>query len=413
MVLPAEEFGAVEKAGLERFEGFHAVLHHEHVFASLRAVGERADIGTDRHGNAGGELFAKLLGVEFEEFVFLGTEAGLEGMLGEIFGDDEGGNGENLFFLHEAHGFVAELIGVVDGSNAGLRGVKCAGFSGGVDGNAASGARGFLNGGSELRFGVLEGRGELAVLDGVGAGFVNFDEVGTFFGLLAKDSDEFVGGVGVIGVGENVLGGIEADGVFMAAENVDGVAADAQTGAGNLAAVDGVAHGGVGRACAFGAHVTFCGEAGHQIITSGERGHDGALRDGFLDGLQVLGAGMEEEMHVSVDETGEQRGITEVEDLRALRMLDGGSDFDDALTLHEDFAGRENFAGVDFEETRGVEHDGLRWRGLGEEREGGESGQCTKTEKAEQRWACDHGRNHIIRGVDARGAGDEGVFGNQ
>ena len=157
-VLPAEEFGAVQQPGLKRLERLHAVLHHKHVLASLCPVRERANIGADGERNSGSELSAKLLGVIFEEFVLFRTEAGLEGMLGEILGDGEGGDSENLFFLHEAHGFVAELIGVIDGSNAGLRGVECAGFASSVDSDAAARARGFLNGGRELRFGVLERR---------------------------------------------------------------------------------------------------------------------------------------------------------------------------------------------------------------------------------------------------------------
>lgn len=107
---------------------------------------------------------------------------------------------------------------------------------------------------------------------------------------------------------------------------------------------------------------------------------------------------MQEEVHVGVDEAGEERGVAEIEHLRALRVLDGSGNFDDAIALHEDFSRRKDFSGVDFEETRGVEHDGiLRRRGLGKERDGSERGKRKKTKKAEQRWACDHGRNHITR----------------
>jgi len=80
----------------------------------------------------------------------------------------------------------------------------------------------------------------------VGAGLVDLGEVGAFLVLLAHDLDDLLGGVGVIGVGEHVLGGVEADGVFMAAHDVDGVAADAHAGAEDEALVDGVADGGVG-----------------------------------------------------------------------------------------------------------------------------------------------------------------------
>jgi hypothetical protein len=49
---------------------------------------------------------------------------------------------------------------------------------------------------------------------------------------------------------------------------------------------------------------------------------DGALRHGFLHGLEVFGAGMKEEMDVSVDEAGKKRAIAEIDDFGASRMLD-------------------------------------------------------------------------------------------
>ena len=64
-------------------------------------------------------------------------------MIGKVFGDGERRDGEDLFFAHDAHGLVAELVGVVDGYDAGARGVERAGFAGGVDGDALAGARGF------------------------------------------------------------------------------------------------------------------------------------------------------------------------------------------------------------------------------------------------------------------------------
>ena len=126
--------------------------------------------------------------------------------------------------------------------------------------------------------GILVGRDELAVDGAVFAGFVNLDEVGAFLELFADDGDEFGNVVGVGGVGEHALLRIEADGVFVAAENIDGVAGNAQTRAGNEAVVDRVADGGVGGACAFGAHVAFGGEAAHQVVAGREGGDDDALR---------------------------------------------------------------------------------------------------------------------------------------
>ena len=64
-------------------------------------------------------------------------------------------------------------------------------------------------------------------------------------------------------------GGVVVDGILVAAEDADGVAADAQAGTGNDARVDGVADGGVGRAGAFGAHVALGGETGHEVGLGG------------------------------------------------------------------------------------------------------------------------------------------------
>ena len=133
---------------------------------------------------------------------------------------------------------------------------------------------------------------------------------------------EFVGIVGIVRVGQNVLLRVVADGVFVAAEDVDGVAADAQPRAGNAAFVNGIANGGIGRARAFGAHVALRGEAGHQVVARGQRSRDGALRHRFLHGLQIFRAGMQKQMDVGIDQPGKQRAIAQVDDFRAGRMLD-------------------------------------------------------------------------------------------
>jgi hypothetical protein len=84
------------------------------------------------------------------------------------------------------------------------------------------------------------------VTDGVRAGLVDFDEVRAFFELVADCGNQFGGVVGVGGVREHVLRRVVAIGVFVAAENVDGVAADAQARAWDQTLIDGVAHGGIG-----------------------------------------------------------------------------------------------------------------------------------------------------------------------
>ena len=158
-----------------------------------------------------------------------------------------------------------------------------------------------------------------------------------------------------------MLLGVVADRVFMAAEDVDGVAADAQARAGNQACVDGVADGSVGGAGAFGSHIAFGGEASHQIVTGGERRHHGALGHRFLNGLQVFGAGMEKEVYVRVDQAGQQRGVAEVDDFGAGRMLYRRADFYyNPVALNEDFSRLDEAAGFHVKHAGGVQTCGAR-----------------------------------------------------
>ncbi len=228
-----------------------------------------------------------------------------------------------------------------------------------MDGDAFANASGFFDGGAKFGFGVLKRSGEMAVTVRVWASFVHFDEVSAFFELLANDGNEFGGVVGVRGVGEDMLLRIVTIGVFVAAENVHGVATDAEARARDCAVIDSVANGGVGGASAFSAHVALGGEAGHEIVARSERGDNGALGDGLFNGLQIFGTGVKEKMNVNVNEAGEKRGVAEVEKFGALRMLYGGADFDDALVLDENFAGSEELAGFDVEEARRVKDDGM------------------------------------------------------
>ena len=128
-----------------------------------------------------------------------------------------------------------------------------------------------------------------------------------------------------------MLRGIEVVGIFVSAENVDGVAADAETRAGNQAVIDGVADGRVGGTGALGAHVTLGGEAGHQISLCRQRRQDGALRHRLLHGLQVFRAGVEEEMDVGVDQSGHESHIAEVDDLGSRGSADTGTHPGDAI----------------------------------------------------------------------------------
>ncbi len=136
-------------------------------------------------------------------------------------------------------------------------------------------------------------------------------------------------------------------------------------GPGISAAIDGVADGGVRGAGAFGAHVALGRKSGEEVVARGECGHDGPLRDGFLHGLQIFRAGMEEEMHVRVNQAGEKCRVAEVNHFRCGRPSDFRADFLYGISLDQDFAWGGDAAGFHVEEAGGMEHDGVRrWRGL-------------------------------------------------
>jgi hypothetical protein len=147
---------------------------------------------------------------------------------------------------YQPHGLFAEFGGMVDGGDAGLRGVEGAGIVLRVNGDHGAEAMRFSHGGGELRLSVLVGRVQTAVDDCVFAGLVDLGEVGALLVLLADHFDELLDGVGVVGIREQVLRRVEAVGIFVTAQNVDGVAADAHAGPKNEAMIDGVADGGVG-----------------------------------------------------------------------------------------------------------------------------------------------------------------------
>jgi hypothetical protein len=126
----------------------------------------------------------------------------------------------------------------------------------------------------------------------------------------------------------------------VAAEDVDGVAADAQAGPGEEALVDGVADGGVSGTGTFGSHVAFGGEAGHEIFARCQDRRQGALRYRLLHGLHVFGAGVQEQVDVGVNQAGQEGAITEVDDFGSGRMSYRRAGFGDAVGYNEYFTGR-------------------------------------------------------------------------
>ncbi len=77
---------------------------------------------------------------------------------------------------------------------------------------------------------------------------------------------------------------------------------------------------------------------------------DGPLRHRFLNGLQVLGAGMEKQVDVGVDQARQQGAVAEVDGLGASGMAHGCAHLGDSFAFDQDLAGREDFPGFDLEQ---------------------------------------------------------------
>ena len=175
--------------------------------------------------------------------------------------------------------------------------------------------------------------------------------------LLPDRGDNFIRAVGIRCVGQDVLRGIEVIGVLMAAENIDRIARDAQPRTRDQPFVDRVAHRAVGGAGTLRAHVAFGGKSRHQVIFGRKHRQDGPLRHGFFDRLQILGARMQKEVHMGIDETRQQRAVAQVDELRACWMRNRGSDGGNAFPFDQNLARRNHAAGIDFEQARGVQND--------------------------------------------------------
>ena len=292
--------------------------------------------------------------------MLLGRALGRAGMGGEVFLDGKGRDGVDLALAHQAHGLVAELIGMVDGGYSGLGGVQSAGLTFTMHANACLQAFRFRDGLGQLRLGVLVDAVKLAVFDEVAAGFVDLDEVRAVLDLLANDGYQFIAGVGVGGVGEHVLLGVVVEGVFVAAEHTDGVATDAQAGSGDQPLVNRVAHGGVGGSRAFRTHVALGSKAGQQVGLGSERSDDHALGHGLSDGLQIFGSGMKEEMDMGVDQAGHQGRVAQVDGLGSGRVGNGGAGGNDLLSFDQHLSGDKHAAALDIEQARGMENDRVR-----------------------------------------------------
>ena len=178
-------------------------------------------------------------------------------------------------------------------------------------------ARGFFDCGFEFGLCVLINRGEASVANDVWPGLIDLDEIGALFELFANRGHDFGGIVGIGGIRQHVLRRVEMIGVFMSAENVDGVPADAQARSGHEALIDCVAHRSVGRSRAFGAHVALRREACHEVGPGCENGENRPLRDGLFHRLQVFGSRMQKQVHVGINQSWEQGAVTQIDGFRA------------------------------------------------------------------------------------------------
>jgi hypothetical protein len=77
--------------------------------------------------------------------------------------------------------------------------------------------------------------------------------------------------------------------------------------------------------------------------------------------LQILSAGMQEQMYVGVDQPRQQRPVAEIDDFGALRMRDHRTGFGDSAAPHEHFARRHYASVPDVEQARRMKHDS-GWR---------------------------------------------------
>ncbi len=162
---------------------------------------EWANVRPHRHWNTGRELLLEFLDVEIDLAAFARGELGRGFVIGRVFGDGKSWDGRNLLFAHQPHGFVAELVGVIDRSHTRLRGIQRSGFTDGVHGNLSPLARGLAHGRLKLGFRILIRRMELAVAHRVRPGLIDLDEVRAFLELAAHDGDEFVRVIRVVGIG--------------------------------------------------------------------------------------------------------------------------------------------------------------------------------------------------------------------
>ena len=125
--------------------------------------GNGPDIRSNSDGYPGCKLLAKFLGMQVEHLALLRRLRRRGSVIGKVLGNRERRHGEDLFFTHQPHGLVAELVGMIDGNNAGPCGIQRARLPGGMDSDALAGARSLLYGSAEFGFSILVRRRKVAI----------------------------------------------------------------------------------------------------------------------------------------------------------------------------------------------------------------------------------------------------------
>src|SRR4029077_9875571 len=105
----------------------------------------------------------------------------------------------------------------------------------------------------------------------------------------------------------------------------------------------------------FRPHVALSSKSSHQIVPRCQRRHNGPLWHRFLYCLQVFSSGMQKEMDVGVNQTRQQSAIAKVDNSRASWVFNRRARFDDATSLYEYFAPRDNASAIDIKQACGVQ----------------------------------------------------------
>src|SRR5439155_1703087 len=189
---------------------------------------KRADVRSQSNRHTSCKLFPELLRMQVDQFLLALRSVGSCSVRGEVFRDGKRGHRKNMLFPHQPHGFVAKLKCVINGCNASLCSVQGPGLARCMRSHTLAYASGFVDSSAEFSLCVLIRRRKVSITNRIRTSTVNLDEIGALLELLALCLDELICTVRVSGVRQQVLLGVVADGVFVPAQNLDGIPVDSQ-----------------------------------------------------------------------------------------------------------------------------------------------------------------------------------------